>query len=196
MPSSNTSKTSRVPTLRCAGSSASMAPISCDKSTSDSRSQIRGAPSHPNGYLAVLAKCRLRPGHEGLAEFEHSDRRARRPIPQFARLRLDPQQAYIGIGGSAGPPCLIGQSPNLLDLRDVSCHAGAGGDREVSFRRGVNKDKIDIGLGLDLILLCAADIGYDGDQADLRSGRGSAGCASSRPPACVVSMHTLTLSIM
>src|SRR5689334_9094837 len=129
MPSSNTSKTWRAPTLRCAGWSASTAPTSCDGSTNSSPIEPTG--SHAHGNLAVLAKCRLRPGCERFGEFENSDRRTRRPIPQFARLRLDPQQAYVAICGAAGPPHLVGQSPNLLELADVAGHPSAGGDREV-----------------------------------------------------------------
>jgi hypothetical protein len=108
MHSSSTSRGWRGPTLRCVGSSASTAPKSCDRSTSGSHSHIKDSRSHADGYLTVLAKCRLRPGYEGLGEFEHSDRGARRPIPQLGRLRFDPQQAYIGIRGSAGPPRRIG----------------------------------------------------------------------------------------
>src|SRR5919201_794225 len=170
MPSSNISKTWRGPTLRCAGSSASTAPTSCYRSTSASHSHIEAARSHADGDLAVLAKCRLRPGREGLGEFENSDRRARRPIPQFTGLRLDPQQAYIRIRGAAGPPHRVGQSPNLLDLADVLCHAGAGGDRQVSFCICIDEDKIDVGLGFDLLLLWAADISHDEDQSGLSIG--------------------------
>src|SRR6185312_1748491 len=55
------------------------------------------ARARAGGSRSVLAKCRPPPGPHRLAEFEPSDRGARRPIPQFACLRLDPQQAYIRI---------------------------------------------------------------------------------------------------
>jgi hypothetical protein len=81
--------------------------------------------------------------------------------------RLDPQQAYFRIGGAARPPNCVGRSPNLLYLGNVTHDAGAGGDREVSFRIRIDEHKTDIGRRLDLISLGAVDIRHCKDQVRL-----------------------------
>src|SRR5471030_3070781 len=101
------------------------------------------ARSHLDRHLAVLAELRLLSGQPRLGELENSNGSARRSIPQFRRDRLDPQQAYVSI------------------VHDT----GAAGDRQVGLVARIDKDKADIGRGLDLILLGAVNIGHEKNQA-------------------------------
>ena len=121
-------------------------------------------------HLAVLAELRLLPGQPRLGELEGSNGSARRSIPQFRRERLDPQQAYVGIVRAARPPHLVGLSPGHLCLVSIAHDAGAAGDRQVGFVVRIDKDKADIGRGLDLILLGAVDIGHEKNQASIAVG--------------------------
>src|SRR5450759_3780376 len=128
------------------------------------------ARSHLDRHLAVLAELRLLPGQPRLGELENSNGSARRSIPQFRRDRLDPQQAYVGIVRAARPPHLIGLSPGRLYLVSIVHDTGAASDRQVGLVARIDKDKADIGRGLDLILLGAVNIGHKKNLASIAIG--------------------------
>jgi hypothetical protein len=93
-------------------------------------------------------------------------------------------------------PHAVGGLPDFGCLDAVAPHFGATDDRQIGLGFRVDKRQPDIVLGLDLVLLAAAQIGHEPDEA-----RGAAGPRFQwpRPEAsgeARVSMHTPTYSTM
>src|SRR5665213_2015203 len=126
--------------------------------------------SHLDRHLAILAELRFRSGQPRLGELEGRNDGACRSIPQFRGGRLDLQQACVGIIRAARPPHLIALAPGGLYLVSIAHDAGAAGDRQIGFVSGIDKDEADIGPGLDLMLLGAANIGHEKNQAGIAVG--------------------------
>src|SRR6185437_11706451 len=126
--------------------------------------------SHLDRHLAILAEIRLLSGHPCLGEFESRNERTRRSVPQFRRERFKLQQADIRIIRTARPPDLVGLAPGRLCPVGIARDAGAAGDRQVGVVVRIDKDKPDVGPGLDLILLGAADVGHEKNQASITVG--------------------------
>jgi hypothetical protein len=124
------------------------------------------ARSHLDRHLAIFAQLEFLTGQPCLGELEGSNRSARRPVPQFRgegsiriSIRLDRS------GRPATTPRRFFAMPSLS--LSIAHDAGAAGDRQVSFVAWIDKGKADIGLGLDLMLLGAVDIGHEKNQAGI-----------------------------
>jgi hypothetical protein len=65
----------------------------------------------------------------------------------------------------SSPPHFVGGLPDFGRLGGVAPHVGARRDREVGIGLGVNENEPDIVLGFDFVLLAAAQIGHDPDDA-------------------------------
>ena len=119
---------------------------------------------HPYRHLAVLAEVRLLAGDACLDEFERGHGGACRAVPQLGGERAHAQYADIRIVRTL-PPHVVAALPDFRSLGVIASHLGARGDRKIRLGLSIDEHEPDIVLGLDLVLLAAAEVGDEPDEA-------------------------------